>query len=279
MTTIDKILAENELVLVDASCQHGFGGTNFLNKSCLEKISSKRVNTEVSGMDFFSYIMQHDNTLTIPEVVRELAAYIRKIREKIGITNNYRPRLDDDEMNQYYRGKRRRKVLGRNIQLLRQLESAVINAYDLANLSAFRVKKTDPRYEILVQITKLVSLTNNLKRVYKGENPYKNDTDERLVAFAYHVIQASDIAPCIVTSDRHLGDIHNGFMEMLAETQEFDLGREQLSQLRIYYCKKGRFEDKARVYRDYAQRPNRTRPHIRKIVESMLPKAGFAMRE
>ena len=214
MLSLPEIVENEEMMILDTSLSGGNDfGWNTYEANKYEDLSSDLLKKELEEVIIFKKLLENSSSNTIWSITEEIKKYEEIINEKIRY-------LSENSLNHYNknRGKEKRERRSNNRKekrerknsnvksLLIKLQNETYKARRLSENKELEIK--DPRYNILLEMTKLVSREAKLKKDKKyalgkrnEDRSYDSDTDEKLTACLYYQSLFSDKNPSLITKD------------------------------------------------------------------------------
>jgi len=231
MISLENVLRENDILLVDCSATSGederwridpqTGSKNIASPGHFALLSEERLQRLKEEFMIFSGIIGSKASRTIPEVAEELHNYemvISRGYNRLVNTESLRclRRLVKDVAESFDESQKERLgseekaalVRDRNKKLYEDLLLRADRCVHLLRSRAIRI--IDPAYDELVDVIKTLDRSVGLKSItrhlmqcpdYSAQDSSAPDTDERLVATAYWISMFSDKKVGILTKD------------------------------------------------------------------------------
>jgi len=207
MEKIREILNSNERVLVDWSIKnHCFEYIGFSEeiheKNSLDYLKKPFLESELNNLYNFLEILEHEHSITIPEITKEIRDYTTLVSKKLSY-------LSDIHV---FKPQKKRTVFKReshDSSKKRLLEEIQERAFDVYNLSKRKeIHFNDEKFEILFDIIKKISNRLNFKskttkvfyRIPLKNNP-NNYTDERVVSVLYGLSIFKQKSSVLISAD------------------------------------------------------------------------------
>lgn len=219
MTTLDKLLTRNDLVIVDPSSGK-IENKSYLNKAIKKAGSYDSINPKLLRkgkieIEKLSYIFGFPSAMTIPEITSELRGLCGFIK---GLNSTLSRNYQEIDAN---------PIAKSNKMLLDKIQEASEKIWTTSQRKQLQIR--DSRYDILVEMVKLLSKRLNLKKVSKKQrcpkNPYDSDTDEKIVAAIYLEHLFDQTEPALLANDED-------FLRLLGVTPRI-LGSEEFKPYNI----------------------------------------------
>lgn len=247
--SLDEILKEENLVLVDGCGGHNYNGKGESFGVRLFEINSKTgiERDDIANMAHtlrdLREILDNPNVYTVPGVTNEL----RRLLEIIGEKCKY---FSEKVGGLSRRTKRYFEICNNSLERLSQLQEEAYSTCKLAKSRDIRWCKDlsvrSHQFDSILEMIKLIDRAIGLKRdtafmygSHREDMSRKSDTDETLIGYLYCVSMFSDKKPVVLTADTdliRLAGVTPGMMGAETFTPNNELFRKRLGENPFWLC-------------------------------------------
>ncbi len=192
--TLDEILEHEEFILVDWSISN-------VNIRIEQFFIPHILESKLKSIDKIKSILERNNTYTIRNVTNEIKRLQKLINNKLDRISSVKTYNKGG-----HRIERKPHIRPENSKLLYDIKRELSNVRRISERKELKIN--DKRYDILIDIVKLISIEGKLKTDFGylmgkrgSDRSEKSDTDEKIVATLYWQSIFSNKTPTLLAQD------------------------------------------------------------------------------